>query len=91
VADAFWRVPIESKMNLFEGEICGDNDFVSGWRTQDSAVIANPQSQKLIHRPGTASQGGNQRFFPDWKPGFWPRGHVIQHTAVVTIGLADAS
>lgn len=64
MADDFRRMPLSTKMNPFQAEICGHQHFVNGRNSQDCAVVADP-GRYTEHRTLLSAYAGNERFFAE--------------------------
>lgn len=64
MAHALGRVPLAAEVDVFNGEVSGDQDFVAGRRAQDGAVIADAANDGAIAaRARQASNGLDQILF----------------------------
>jgi hypothetical protein len=43
VTYGFGWVKIAAEVLVLEGKVCGDKDFVAGWRAEDGAVVTDSQ------------------------------------------------
>jgi hypothetical protein len=61
MANDIGRMPLPAKVNLFQVEIGGEQQFMSGRRPQDGAVIADPAHQAGIFAPVAFRYAANPR------------------------------
>ena len=62
-ADDFGRMPIAAEVNIFEAEISGDQQFVTGGDAQNRAIIADACQDSPVSPAGGATDAGDQRLF----------------------------
>ena len=69
VADGGWRVPGAAKVAAFEGEVGGDEEFVTGRRGENGAVVADAEAD------GAGGRGAGTDALDEEKlaGGFWGR------------------
>jgi hypothetical protein len=58
-----WRVEVSTEVSIFKGEVRCDQDLMSVWRLEDSAVVTDAERNRPVMRREGAAYVLNQREF----------------------------